>query len=276
MRNLLIGSRALNYWVPEMKLRATSDWDIISDRDIEWAEVHAPNLLDNYELDRYASDDCYIDHNGIRLYVVDPVGLGIVKRSHLWRNLNFQKHITHYHNHLAVYRGRYTLTDIEYLNRRTRLTHLAYPQGNPKLNQPVKDFFDDAVEKKYDHDWVHQLVAYDQEPMYLKLQRDKSSAWCDKDLWSQLSIIQQTQCVVEEATVIAIERYLVPTNWRYPKKLAFIKSVDRVCTTLCSGWFRDFAIDNYPKIIDMYDSGRFDKIQETIYNTEKVIHYDYQ
>jgi hypothetical protein len=37
-----------------------------------------------------------------------------------------------------------------------------------------------------------------------------------------------------------------------------------VCTTLCSGWFRDYAIDNYPQLVSVFNKQKFDKVLEKI------------
>ncbi len=267
MKNLLIGSRALEYWSPDFKARDNSDWDIISEfkivddtRRIEW---HDCNIVGNYDIDRYASDE-YIEIAGQRVYIINPIGLAIIKRSHLWRNLSFQKHITHYHKHLAKYRSMFTQADELVLDKRTKLTMATYPQGHPSLKKSVEDFFDDYVEKKYNHDYLHELVAYHDKPLYTQLQRDASSAWCDKDLWNKLSNDDKIKCVAEETQVIAIERFLVPHNWDYPIRHAYIKALDKVCTTLCSGWFRDFAIDNYPKVFELCDTMKFENIRKEL------------
>lgn len=71
--------------------------------------------------------------------------------------------------------------------------------------------------------------------------------WCEKDKWELFTHEQKINCVREECFVIAIERYLM---WRknYPAKFAFMEALYRVCTTLTSNWFRDFAIENWPEI----------------------------
>ena len=48
--------------------------------------------------------------------------------------------------------------------------------------------------------------------------------------------------------VIALERFVIPGKLN--PKLAYLKAVEKICTTLTSGWFRDFAIDNWPEVID--------------------------
>lgn len=267
MKNLLIGSRALEYWSPDFKCKPNADWDIISLHEIKddtkRIEHHAFNALGSSDLQRYASDE-YIDIAGQRVYIVTPIGLTIIKRSHLWRDLSFQKHITHYHKHLAKYRAGFKEVDELILENRTKLTMAAYPQGHPSLKKSVKDFFDDYVEKKYNHDYLHELVAYHDKPLYTQLQRDSSSAWCDKDLWDKLSTADKIKCVAEEAQVIAIERFLVPSNWNYAPRHAYLKALDKVCTTLCSGWFREFAIDNYPEIFNLCDTIKFDNIRKEL------------
>ena len=50
--------------------------------------------------------------------------------------------------------------------------------------------------------------------------------------------------------VIALERYLIPMaskNHETSYQLALI----RICTTLTKGWFRQFAIDNYPRLLNL-------------------------
>jgi len=147
--------------------------------------------------------------------------------------------------------------DVEFLQERTALTHKMFPQGSPNLNQTVEDFFDDAVTKKYEHDYLHSLFAYYEKPMYTRLQTDSTKAWCSKELWDGLTHVEQLQCVAEETYVIATERFMVPKDWNYPMKLAYGKALNKVCTTLCSNWFRDKAIDYYPEVMELFDEGKF-------------------
>jgi hypothetical protein len=68
--------------------------------------------------------------------------------------------------------------------------------------------------------------------------------------------------------VIAAERMLIPSNWKYSSKLAYIRSLEKVCTTLTSGWFRDFAIDNYPEILKLYDHSKFEYVKNQLGETQ--------
>lgn len=266
MKNLLIGSRAIKFNNSEFKLKDTADYDVISVDPIEGTEHHKADFLNNYDFERYALSD-YIMYNGEKLYPLNGTGLSIIKRSHLWRDLSFNKHITMYHKYLADHFKNLSISDLKIYNDRLELTKKEFPQGYPKLNKSVKDFFDDAVVKKYDHDLIHKLVAFDEEPLYTYMQRDPGLAWCNKDMWDMFTIEQKNKCVAEETMVIAIERFLVPSEWKHYTKLAYFKAIEKVCTTLTSGWFRDHAIDNYPEIINLYDENRILNIKPLLENT---------
>ena len=258
MTNLLIGSRALAFWFGRdaVPIRETTDYDVITYDilDLPNFERHDPDILFNHVFERYASSSSVIV-NGIKLKLVHPIGLAIIKRSHLWRNLGFSKHIAHYHRVLKNYHN-FDYGDSELLLRRIEATKIMFPQGNPCLKQSKQDFFDDYVTKKYDHDLIHELVAFENEPIYVKMLSSTDSVWCDVNKWNGLTFQQKCMAVCEETMVIAIERFLVPNDWNYPAKKAYFQALEKVCTTLTSGWFRDFAIDNYPLIVDMFDENR--------------------
>ena len=264
---MLIGSRAIAHWNPEFKIRSNSDWDIIGsecentfyrselgipDEDrIEW---HDPNHLNNRDM-------VCIFETGDR--VISPYALAVMYRSHLHRDWNWDAHITKYHKFiLPLLKSDLHLSD-PILLERIKLTKETYPQGNPKLNKSNDEFFDDPVKKAYDHDFLHELYAYEDRPMFEKLKRPEQFdlAWCNKDLWEQLSQTQKLQCVAEETYVIATERFMVPNDWNYPTKKAFYFALKKVCTTLTSGWFRDFAIDNFPQVFELFDASKMYLVQ---------------
>lgn len=253
---MLIGSRALAHWVPDFKCRQSADWDYIGMPDSKpgKCEIHPLDQLNNEAALKY-------DVGG----VCSLKGLALIKRSHLHRDWFFDKHIAMYHKWiLPNLKEGFNQDDLDFLAERTRLTKIEYPRSNPNLNQSNEDFFDDAVEKKYDHDWLHELYAYGDAPVYEKLKTDKTKAWCEKDLFFLLPPDEMLKCVAEETYVIATERFLIPTNYEHYWKLAYVKALRKVCTTLTSGWFRDYAIDNYPEIINHYDKAKIQYVKEQL------------
>ena len=268
MKNLLIGSRALNFWHPAHQIKLDTDWDIISLKPIAGAEWHDPSLLNNSELERYASDST-IQFAGETIHIVNEVGLLITKRSHLWRELGFDKHITQYHQWLSKCANNYyahnlSSSDIEFLQHRTELSYAEFPTHTIKLNVSVRDFFADGVKKVYDHDYLHRLFAYGDVPHYTRMQIDDSKAWCERRLWEKFTFEEQVETVAEECYVIAAERFLIPANWQFIPRIAYYRALKKVCTTLTSGWFRDFAIDYFPLVLEKFSNKKFQDVQKQL------------
>lgn len=197
------------------------------------------------------------------------------KRHEKWR-----KHIQDYHFlKLLVDTEKPLVKEGMKLHRKT--TNERVRQRTPRLKGvEKKDFFDDFVKKFIDHDLIHEEVAYDTVPAYTKMQKD-ATVECHKDLWDQMTFEEQCQCVSEETMVINIERNLLPYemnkgDFKYkPCFLGYEHSLYRICTTLCSGWFRQFAIDNYFTILNMYDEDKLTRNLEnilTLIQTENGVH----
>lgn len=265
---ILIGSRALAFGNDDFKVKQDADWDIISSEPIEnfpedlrgKYEWHDRDFLNNASFDAYCEPTLYFIE-GKQLWYLNLAGLAIIKRSHLWRDIDFDKHITHYHRFINFPRSLWTQRMNTLYQQRLSLTKATFPQRQPNLMQSKEDFFDDAVKKVYEHDYLHELVAFYKDPLYTRLLRSPALAWCEEDKWKRLTELEKDQCVAEETMVIAIERFLLPGNWQMPSKLAYMKSLRKVCTALCSGWFRDHAIDNYPSVVRLFDKSIFDRVK---------------
>jgi hypothetical protein len=266
LKPILVGSRALAYWLPEFTPRENSDWDFLSDGSPLPKEIGSfKDEVHNFnELNNGAIAENYAEDMGGYYRVMNLEGLALMKRSHLWRAYHFDKHITMYHKHLAKYAKWDDPVWVALLKERTKLTKEAYPQRNPSLDQTNKDFFDDAVKKVFDHDWIHELVAYYDRPLFERLKKPEKfdKAWCERDLWDAFSPEDKSRCVAEEAHVIACERFMIPNDWNYSPKRAYFQAVNKVCTTLTSGWFRDHAIDHFPEVIQLFNQDKFDKVRK--------------
>lgn len=151
-------------------------------------------------------------------------------------------------------------------------------QRLPSLKGVTKDqFFDDAVVKYYIHDDIHRSIAHKEKPMYEYMQRDTSIVECDKDLWDAFPVEDKIKTVLEECYTIALERHIIPQMKGSRVGLrqfeAFEHSLMRVCTNLCSGFFRQFAIDNYFTILNQYSPDFVEKFQRNIvkYDNKNLI-----
>jgi hypothetical protein len=189
----------------------------------------------------------------------------LTKRSHLIYPVHFEKNIEDYHLIKSLISDDVKLDALmcKYYDLRYAEAKNRFKQRTPKLDITNEDFFSSKlpVEQYFVHDDIHEVMKHNDKPVYEMMKRDFNLAWCEKDMFFDLPYEYQIQCVQEEAYVISLERYIIPQykdDW-YDYFNCYKKSLKRICTTLCSGWFRDFAIENYPEIIKQYNPLFVDK-----------------
>jgi hypothetical protein len=143
-----------------------------------------------------------------------------------------------------------------------------YNYGLPNL-QPgqTKDkfFSGGGVKYYYDHDWIHEVVArmYNATaPAYTLYLKEGETVACDRGRFDSLPQEEKLRGVMEEATVLALERSIIPSRkdedwvargvqvdstaiWKY--------ALQKVCTSITSGWFREFAWEQYDNALQSYN-----------------------
>lgn len=138
----------------------------------------------------------------------------------------------------------------------------AYNHPNLSAGQMKENFFNgDGVKYFFDHDFVHTVVAriYNSNvPAYTLYLREGEAVACDREKFENLSFQERIRGVCEEATVLALERSQIPCRldpafsktvssaWSYKYAL------QKVCTSITSGWFREFAWENYDEALSAY------------------------
>lgn len=137
-----------------------------------------------------------------------------------------------------------------------------YTNQLPKLNQGKKEFFTDSVPYVYDHDTIHEAVKHLDKPAYMYYMADNAQVMCDKQRWEALSHQTKLLGVLEESYVLAIERAIVPFGTD-PYR-AFKKALEKVCTSITSGWFREFAWEHYYDVLAMYHPSFIGKFQSAL------------
>jgi hypothetical protein len=210
----------------------------------------------------------YTDPVGQVFAVPNRAVLFLTKRSHLHLNVHFDKTMADFHGlkdgHdpqvLAALQPYFRLRHQEALDR-AQARH-------PKLNVPNAAFFDRSktlVGYVFIHDDLHEAIKHFDRPVYEMMKTDLTQAWCDKDLFAQLPLDHRLKCVQEEAYVIAIERYLALEKGPHDDPfLAYKEALRRICTTLCSGFFRDFAVEHYFSLLAAYDAAFLDRLKRAL------------
>jgi hypothetical protein len=133
------------------------------------------------------------------------------------------------------------------------------------MNQSNEQFFkqsENKVERPFEHDLLHDKVAFEEnKPIFKTFKRDETKAKLDWDLFEAAPERTQLNLVREEAMALALERYIIPANLAFEKKeegcdfveiqfwqKAYLNALQRICTNLWKGKFREFAIENYPAL----------------------------
>lgn len=231
------------------------------------------------------SFEVIIDHMNYSKYA-SPEILYSLKKGHIHFPIKFQKHI----QDLMFLRGKLRealgitveqdlSTEVDLLDHLPTLTFLHFRATEKRLGklrtpnmsgEDTKKFFGKSknyVTSYYVHDDMHKAIAlmHQGDPIYEKILADGAEVETDPNLWKQLTVQQKIWAVLEEVYVIALERKVIPQlfegGYRYEdadtllmtKKEAFDWALMRVCTTLCDGFFREFAVRAYDEIQKQYN-----------------------
>jgi hypothetical protein len=140
----------------------------------------------------------------------------------------------------------------EWFKKREKET---YWYKHPSLKQNKKDFFNgDGVTYVYDHDSIHEAVKHLDEPAYNKFKVDTAEVECSKEKFFSLPMDTQLYSVLEEVQVLALERSQIPFKDKgIDPRWSFNKAHEKVCTSITSGWWREFAWEHYDMVQDMYE-----------------------
>jgi hypothetical protein len=143
-----------------------------------------------------------------------------------------------------------------------------YYYKHPSLMQDKENFFkDDGITYVYDHDSIHESIKLGDAPAYTYFKSDNAEVQCDMKKFFAIDEQIRMNAVCEESMVLAIERAVVPFN--VEPILAYKKALMKVCTSITSGKFREYAWENYDKAIAMFDEQKFIKFWDDV-NTGKV------
>lgn len=133
---------------------------------------------------------------------------------------------------------------------------LTYNYGHPVLKQNKDTFFDDTVPYKYDHDTIHEAVKHLEHPAYTYYMVEGAQVMCSREKFEELNLLVRLMGVLEESYVLALERSIIPyDSFNDEEKCynAFKMALMKVCTSITSGWFREFAWENYETVLQAYD-----------------------
>lgn len=140
-----------------------------------------------------------------------------------------------------------------------------YWYKHPKLNQTKDDFFkDDKVQYLWDHDDLHQSVRHLDKPAYEYYKIPGEEVQCSKEMFFDVAQEVRLYGVLEEAYTLALERSIIPRPGVLNPTQAFLKALEKVCTSITSGWFRQFAYDHYDEVVALFNPNYIDRFQNAV------------
>lgn len=169
--------------------------------------------------------------------------------------------------------------DQAWLKRREEET---YTYKHPKLNVMKGDFFKgDGIDYVYDHDDIHKSVAHLHDwtlqhsfsknavPAYTLYMKDGAEVLCSKEKFFAAHEQVRLYGVLEEAYVLALERSQIPYRDKVTPRRSFEIAMMKVCTSITSGWFREYAWENYDHVMNLYRDDYVDRFWTAV-NSGKV------
>jgi hypothetical protein len=244
--------RIIEYPVSDSNLVLKAD-GIIFEASIAWSGSS------NAEIVEYVQGFVESKQNpaGYWIHTAPSHILWLLKESHKYKDsVHFEKNrldvIRHRRAHGGIKFDQFFPKLVDMLKRREDETY----RPAVKLNVSKDDFFsNDGIDYTIcPHDDIHKIVKIADIPAYERIKIKEQDVLCSKKLWDISSHFTRFYCVIEEARVIAIERGVLPfglINVTDEVALKLFKTaLQKICTTLCSGWFREFAWDNYDEIIN--------------------------
>lgn len=147
-----------------------------------------------------------------------------------------------------------------------------YDYSHPILNQKKNEFFNDTVNYKYDHDTIHEAVKINNRPAHTFFIKDGSEVLCSKKKFFSCSEYIRNCAVLEESYVLALERSIIPHNTKHKRKDIFDLALMKVCSSITSGWFREWAWENYNNVQLMYNDNFVEKFEKAL-SENKILPY---
>lgn len=132
---------------------------------------------------------------------------------------------------------------------------LTYSNKLPNLNVKAGEFFNpNTVQYKYDHDSLHIAVALCDKPAYLYYKHPDKEVFCSEELFFAQTQEIRLAGVYEEACVLALERSLIPFDFKPSPHKAFAMALEKICTSITSGFFREFSYRHYHEVLKVYNT----------------------
>jgi hypothetical protein len=225
------------------------------------AEIAWPNTTSEWLFEYVKKSDCIREDIGDFTHHYTPLYVCYaLKMSH--RFLKDSPHFRKTMDDILFLQGNLGKTEVhedlkEWYRKRTAET---YDYSLPNLNQNKKAFFDNSNNiYSYNHDDIHEAVKIFPKPAYQYYSTPGQEVLSSQERFRECGRLIQIAGVVEESCVLAIERCLEPFPGMKTPRQAYEMALEKVCTSITSGWFREFAWNNYHSALAVYPANYFER-----------------
>ncbi|WKW85822.1 hypothetical protein SEA_PHINKBODEN_17 [Gordonia Phage PhinkBoden] len=135
------------------------------------------------------------------------------------------------------------------------------------LTQEADEFFSDAVKRIYVHDSIHDSVAYGDRPIYEECLKDGKSVQMDMAKVWAMPVERQLQMFREEIYVTALERLVIPQDYKCSPGAAYQWALRRTITSLTKGRSARFLVENF----DVLRKPDIDYVDHHLSKSDKLV-----
>lgn len=234
-----MGSTASKHW--GITKRSPSDFDVWVSTQNEYQVYNQSSGVDACLM---PSDIMGVLSNHVEGGYASPDALYTIKMSHMAWDIFWDKHKREALE-MKLCHGCKIIPDLYDV----LVTHWKIEHGNKdflNLYKTKDKFFTDGVVYVYDHDYLHELVAHPNRPVYESVLKEDYQVAIDHVKFLRLPFEQQVRMFREEISVIAAERWLInpktcgKIHWTKAYQMALRKTV----TTLTKNWATEFILMN--------------------------------
>jgi hypothetical protein len=226
------------------------------------AELTWPNSTTEQLYNLVKNDPNTIHFNDL-MWIPSLNVLYILKMSH--RYLKDSPHFIKTMRDIQLMRSMGAVIQSEYKEFYQARMKETYWYKHPKLDVNKNDFFkDDGIKYVWDHDDIHQAVKHFIKPAYEYYKAENKEILCDKKKFFNVPNIVRIAGGVEEAYTLALERHQIPNDFKPPAKVSFDIALMKVCTSITSGWFREWCWENFDTINRHYSPNYVNWFKEAL------------
>ena len=237
----IIGSRAARYWFPDF--REPQDWDYLWEGPTQRLKLDGGVIEEYHNVDELQGNRIVYDRtvaSGVDFAA--PELLYTLKLSHIFF---VPVHTDKTLHDLKFFQMKGVKHDEELYQILYKDFEAFHGRRKAMLKKGNEEFFQDKVKRKYVHDDLHRAVAYYDEPMFEKIKPDRSQAYCSEKMFDNLSFSDKIKLCREEIAVVALERVMIPKDFRCSRLGAWNQAVKQLLTSMTKGWFPKFIAMNW-------------------------------